>query len=78
MSVGKIPYPELYAKKPDYEQNSLLQDLLVKDILCTRSDCINQGRDPSALEICMQMEKREIFPLKAFSTEILCIELDTL
>ncbi len=53
LSEGKIPYPEQIAKKPDYEQNSLLQDLRVKDILCTRSDWINQGRDPSTLEICL-------------------------
>jgi hypothetical protein len=42
LSKGKIPYPEQYANKPDYEQKSLLQDLLMKDILCTRSDWINQ------------------------------------
>ena len=42
LSKGKIPYPEQYANKPDYEQKSLLQDLQMKGVLCTRSDWINQ------------------------------------
>ncbi len=27
LSEGRIPYPEQFANKPDYEQKSLLQDL---------------------------------------------------
>jgi hypothetical protein len=49
LSEGKIPYPQQFANKPDYEQKSL-QALRMKDVLCTRSDLINHGRDPSTLE----------------------------
>jgi hypothetical protein len=28
----------LISKRPDYEQESLIQDLWMKDILCTRTD----------------------------------------
>jgi hypothetical protein len=38
----EIPYPEQFANEPDYEQKSLLQDLRMKYVLCTRSDWINQ------------------------------------
>jgi hypothetical protein len=66
LSEGKTPYQALFANKPDYEQKLLLHDLQMKDVLCTMSDWINQGRYPSNLEIChMQMEKRDLFPLKA-------------
>ncbi len=52
LSTGKIPYLEQFSKKPDYEQESLIRDLRIKDILCTRTDWINIGRDPSNLELC--------------------------
>ncbi len=52
LSIGKIPYPEQFSKKPDYEQDSLIQDIQTKDILCIRTDWIYQGRDQSNLEIC--------------------------
>ena len=51
LSKGKIPYTEHFSKKPDYEQESLIPDLRLKDILCTRTDWINLGRDQSNLEI---------------------------
>ena len=41
LSRGKIPYPEHFSEKPDYEQESLILDLRLKDILCTRTDWIN-------------------------------------
>ena len=44
MTRGKIPYPEQFVNKFDYEQNSLIQDLQTKDFLCTKSDWINCGR----------------------------------
>jgi hypothetical protein len=37
LSEGRIPYPEQFANKPDYEQKSLLQDLRMKDVLYTRT-----------------------------------------
>ncbi len=58
---GKIPYPEHFSKKPDYEQESLIQDLWLKDILCTRTDWINLGRDLSNLEICWYEDGDEKF-----------------
>ncbi len=51
LSRGKIPYPEQFSKKPDYEQETLIRDLRLRDILCTKTDWINLGRDPSNLEI---------------------------
>ncbi len=59
LSVGKIPYEEQFSNKPDYEQNSLLRDLGVKDIRCTRKDWINQRRDQSNLEICQYADGDE-------------------
>ncbi len=50
LSRGKIPYPEQFSEKPDDEQETLIQDLLSKDIICTRTDWIKLGRDPSNLE----------------------------
>ncbi len=49
LSRGKIPYPEQFSKKPDYEKEALIRDLLLKDVLCTRMDWINLGRDPQCL-----------------------------
>ncbi len=57
--LEKIPYSEQFSKKPDYEQNSLIRDLRVKDILYTRTDWINQGMDPSKLEICQYADGEE-------------------
>ncbi len=50
LSKGKITYPEHFSKKPDYKQESLIQALQLKDVLCTRTDWINLGRDLSNLE----------------------------
>ncbi len=33
LSTGKIPYPEQFSKKPDYDQDSLIQELWMKDPL---------------------------------------------
>ena len=38
LSNGRVPYPEQFTNKMDYEQNTFLRDLRPKDILCTRSD----------------------------------------
>jgi hypothetical protein len=61
LSRGKIPYSEHFSKRPDYEQESLIQDLLLKDILGTRIDWINLGRDPSNLETCLYEDGDEKF-----------------
>jgi hypothetical protein len=60
LSLGKIPYPEQFSKKPDYEQDSLIRYLRMKDILPTRTDWIKQGS--------VQMEAINIYPLKAYCT----------
>jgi hypothetical protein len=49
---GKIPYPVQFSKEPDYKQEALIQDLQLKDILCTRTDWNNLSRDQSNLEMC--------------------------
>jgi hypothetical protein len=69
---GKIPYPEQFPKKPEYEQESLIQDLWMKDIHCTRTDWINLGGGISRIWsiVVMQMETRNIFPWKAYHIKI--------
>ncbi len=51
LSIGKIPFPEQFSQKPDYEQNS--RDLEMKDILCTRTV------QPGDLSVCTW--RREIY-----------------
>ena len=60
-SKGKIPYPEQFVNKMDYEQNAILRDLQTKDILCTRSDWINQGRDPLTMADQRDLDGHEVF-----------------
>ncbi len=59
--AGTIRQKEQFASYLGYEQKSLLQDLRMKDISCTRSDWINKGRDPSTstLEDCMYADGGE-------------------
>ncbi len=61
LSKRKIPYPGQFADKPDYEQRSLLQDLQMKDVLSTRTDWINQGRDPSTMNAHQYADGEETF-----------------
>jgi hypothetical protein len=60
-SKEKIPYLEHFSKKPDNEQESLIQDLQLKDVLCTRTDWINLGRDLSYLETFWYEDGNEKF-----------------
>ena len=39
----------------------MIRDLMLKDILCTRTDWINLGRDPSNLETCWYEDGDEKF-----------------
>ena len=41
---GKISYPERFNEMVDYKQNAVIQDLQMKDVLCTREDWIFRGR----------------------------------
>jgi hypothetical protein len=43
VSEGRIPYPEQFTNKLDYEQKPLLQDLQMKDVL--RTNWIKQGAE---------------------------------
>ena len=36
LSRAKIPYPELFNEMIDYKQNEVVQELQMKDVLCTR------------------------------------------
>ena len=45
----------------DYEQNTFLRDLRPKDILCTRSDWISMGRDPTTIADQRDMNGHEVF-----------------
>ena len=44
LTRGKIPFPERFVIMLDYEQNSLIQDLEMKDVLCS-SDMQQEGLD---------------------------------
>jgi hypothetical protein len=47
LSVGRIPYPDQFTDKLNYEQKSLLQDLRMKDVLTwlLRTNWIKQGEE---------------------------------
>ena len=44
LTRAKIPYPEHFNEMIDYKQNEVIQDLQMKDVLCTREDWIFCGR----------------------------------
>ena len=44
LTRGKIPYPKHLIEMIDYKQNAVIQDLQMKDILCTRKDWMLRGR----------------------------------
>ncbi len=44
LSEAQIPYPEQVVKTFDYEQSSILRDLRMKEVLCTRSNWISHYR----------------------------------
>ena len=59
--MAKIPYPEQFVNKFDYEQNSILRDLQTKDILCTKSEWISRGRDPLTMADHYDRNGHEVF-----------------
>ena len=44
LTRGKIPYPERFYEMVDYKQTSIIQNLQMKDVLCTRTDWAKIGR----------------------------------
>jgi hypothetical protein len=42
---------ERFVNKPDYEQTSILKDLQITDVLCSRTTWINLGRDPAMADL---------------------------
>ena len=44
LTRGKILYPARFNEMMDYKQNALIQDLQMKDVLCTREDWMSRGR----------------------------------
>ena len=44
LTRGKIPYPERFYEMIDYQQTSGIQNLQMKDVLCTRTDWAKIGR----------------------------------
>ena len=45
LTRAKIPYPERFNEMRDYEQHAFIQDLKMKNILCTREDWMSRGKD---------------------------------
>ena len=58
LTRGKIPYPARFSEMMDYKQNALIQDLQMKDILCTRKDWISRGRLTTLCQNIMTMKVR--------------------
>ena len=42
LTGGKIPYPKCFNEMIDYQQNAFIQDLQMKDVLCTREDWMSR------------------------------------
>jgi hypothetical protein len=61
LSEAQIPYPERFVNKPDYEQKLFLKDLQMKDVLCTRTTWIIQGRDSATMADLKDAEGNEVF-----------------
>ena len=43
LTRGKIPYPERFNEMMDYQQNAFIQNLKMKNVLCTREDWMSRG-----------------------------------
>ena len=65
LTRGKIPYPERCYEMVDYKQTAIIQNLQMKDVLCTRTDWAKIGRlyylmpdyyDEQGLELFISME----------------------
>ncbi len=70
--IGKIPYPEQFSEKPDYEQDSLLQDLRMKTSFVQGLIGSSKGGIlPIWRFVSMQMQTRNIFPWKPESSNVL-------
>ena len=77
---GKIPYPELFYEMIDYQQTSAIQNLQVKDVLCTRTDWAKIGRlyylmpahyDEQGQELFISMEGAPIREPEIISKQII-------
>ena len=64
LSEAPIPYPEHFVNKDDYEQNSILPDLWMKDVICTTSDWISRGRGPRTITDHLDGDGHETFITK--------------
>jgi hypothetical protein len=61
LSENQSPYSERFVNQPDYEQKSILKDFQMKDVLCTRTTGIIQGRDPATIADLRDAEGNERF-----------------
>ena len=58
---AKIPYPERFNEMIDYRQNAVIQDLQMKDVLCTREDWIFRGRLYYTMQDYRDNEGQELY-----------------
>ena len=61
LTRAKIPYSERFDEMIDYKQNEVIQDLQMKDILCTRKDWISRGRLDHTIRGDRDDEGQELF-----------------
>ena len=61
LTRGKISYPERFYEMVDYKQTSIIQNLQMKDVLCTRTDWAKLGRMYSTMPEYYEEQGQELF-----------------
>ena len=61
LTRGKIPYPEQFYEMVDYKQTTIIQNLQMKDVLCTRTDWAKIGRLYSSMPEYYDEQGQELF-----------------
>ena len=61
LTRGKIPYPARFNEMMDYKQSAIIQDLQMKDVLCTREDWMSRGTNHYTMPEYYDEEGQELF-----------------
>ena len=61
LTRGKIPYPERFCEMLDYVQTGAIQNLQMKDALCTRTDWARIGRLYYSMPEHYDEQEQELF-----------------
>ena len=66
LTRAKIPYSERFDEMIDYKQNEVIQDLQMKNLLCTREDWISRGRLDHTIRDDRDDEGQDLFIRRCF------------